>query len=373
MPLAQELGIQDPAGAVERIHRGIDPELGDRAGQHYRCVQVREGGRRSGVREVVGRHVDRLHRGDRALLGRGDALLEVAHLGRERRLIPDRAGHPAQQRRNLGAGLSEPENVVDEEQHVLAFDITEILRDGEAGESDSKPGAGRLVHLAVDEGAALDDPRLLHFEVEVVALAGPLTHAAEDRLAAVTLGHVVDQLHDDDGLPYSGAPEQADFSALYERRDQVDDLDAGLEDLGLGLEVGELGRFPMDGPPLVAGGNRGTAVHRLAQHVEDPSQRSITHWNRDRRTGVNDLGAPHHTIGARHGDGTHLILSDMLLHLGHDPDGPGAAVILEQQRVIDLRKVLRLEFHIEHRADDLDDLADVLCRGCSCHVCLSVR
>jgi hypothetical protein len=62
----------------------------------------------------------------------------------------------------------------------------------------------------------------------------------------VALGHVVDQLHDDDGLPYSGASEQADFSALHERRDQVDDLDAGLEDLGLGLEVGELGRFPME-------------------------------------------------------------------------------------------------------------------------------
>jgi hypothetical protein len=184
----------------------------------------------------------------------------------------------------------------------------------------------------------------------------------------VTLGHVVDQLHDDDGLPYSGAAEQADLSALYERRDQVDDLDAGLEDLGLGLEVGELGRLAVDRPPLVARGNRGTAVDRLAQHVEDPSQRGITHWNRDRRTGVNDLGAPHHAIGARHGYGTHLVLSDVLLHLGHDPDGPGAAVILEQQRVIDLRKVLRLEFHIEHRADDLDDLADVLlCCGCGGH------
>ncbi len=220
------------------------PELGDRAGEHHRGVEVGEGGRRRGVGQVVGRHVDRLHRGDRALLGRGDPLLQVAHLGGQGRLIAHRARHPAQQRGDLGAGLGEAEDVVDEEQHVLALDVAEVLRDGEAGQSDPKPGAGRLVHLAVDEGAALDDARLLHLEVEVVPLAGPLAHAAEDRLAAVALGHVVDQLHDDDGLADAGAAEQADLAALHERRDEVDDLDAGLEDLGLGLEVGELRASP---------------------------------------------------------------------------------------------------------------------------------
>ena len=107
-------------------------------------------GRRVG--QVVGRHVDRLHRGDRALGGRGDALLQGAHVGRERRLIAHRRGDAAEERRHLGARLREAEDVVDEEQHVLAL-VAEVLGDGQAGEADAGAGARRLVHLAVDEGA----------------------------------------------------------------------------------------------------------------------------------------------------------------------------------------------------------------------------
>ena len=67
--------------------------------------------------------------------------------------------------------------------------------------------------------------------VEVVALAGALAHAGEDRVAAVLGGDVADQLLDDDRLADAGAAEHADLAALAEGRDQVDDLDAGLEDL----------------------------------------------------------------------------------------------------------------------------------------------
>ena len=127
-------------------------------------------------------------------------------------------------------------------------------------------------------------PALLHLEVEVVALAGPLAHAAEDRLAAVALGHVVDQLHDHDRLAHAGAAEQADLAALHERRDQVDDLDAGLEDRGLGLEVDEL-RASRGGSATArcSPGIGGAAVHRLAEHVEDPAQRRGPDRHRDRR------------------------------------------------------------------------------------------
>ena len=49
-------------------------------------------------------------------------------------------------------------------------------------------------------------------------------------------GDVADQLLDDDGLTDAGAAEQADLAAL-ERRHQVDHLDPGLEELGLGLHL----------------------------------------------------------------------------------------------------------------------------------------
>ena len=167
---------------------------------------MRERGRRRRIGQIVGRHVDRLHRRDRAFGGGGDALLQRAHVGGERRLIAHRRGNAAEQRRHFRAGLGEAEDVVDEEQHVLAL-VAEIFGDGQAGEADAGAGARRLVHLAVDQRAfrafdralvrVLVDAGLDHLVIEVVALAGALADAGEHRIAAVRLGDVVDQFHDD--------------------------------------------------------------------------------------------------------------------------------------------------------------------------------
>ena len=58
--------------------------------------------------------------------------------------------------------------------------------------------------------------------------------------AAVRLGDVVDELQDEHGLADAGAAEEADLAALAVGGEQVDDLDAGLEDLDLGGLVDEL-------------------------------------------------------------------------------------------------------------------------------------
>ena len=121
-------------------------------------------------------------------LGRGDALLELAHLGGERRLVADGGGHAAEQRRHFGAGLREAEDVVDEEQRVGAGLVAEVLGHGQRREGDAEAGAGRLVHLAEDHDGLVDDALagvadlgLLHFQPEVVALAGALADAGEAR------------------------------------------------------------------------------------------------------------------------------------------------------------------------------------------------
>src|SRR3546814_12404867 len=56
--------------------------------------------------------------------------------------------------------------------------------------------------------------------------------AREHRLTGVRLRDVVDQLHHVDGLADAGAAEQADLAALGERAQQIDDLDAGFQQLG---------------------------------------------------------------------------------------------------------------------------------------------
>ena len=230
------LRIENARGGGQRIDGGINAQRGDVAREVGGGVQVREGRGRRGIGVVVGGHVDGLHGRDRALLGGGDALLQFAHFGGQVGLVSDGAGHAAEQRRNFRAGLREAENVVDEEQHVLAFFIAEILGDGQAGQADAQTGSGRLGHLAVDQGALgfgvivrIDDARFLEFEPEIVAFAGALAHAGEHRNAAVLHGEVVDQFLNDDGLADARAAEQADLAAAQVRLDQVDDLDAGLE------------------------------------------------------------------------------------------------------------------------------------------------
>jgi len=47
--------------------------------------------------------------------------------------------------------------------------------------------------LGVRQVALVDDPRLDHLVIEVVALAGALADAGEHRQAAVLLGDVVDE------------------------------------------------------------------------------------------------------------------------------------------------------------------------------------
>ena len=199
---------------------------------------MRERRGRRGIGVVVGGNVDGLHGRDRALLGRGDALLQFAHLGGQVRLVSDGRRHAAEQRRYFRAGLREAENVVDEQQHVLPFFVAEILGDGQAGQTDAQARPGRLGHLAVDQRALrfrvivrIDDARFLHFEPQVVAFARALAHAGEHRHTAVFHGDVVDQFHDDDGLADAGAAEQADLAAAKVGLEQVDDLDAGLEHL----------------------------------------------------------------------------------------------------------------------------------------------
>ena len=254
--LAEDLGLEDRRGRVERVDRRVDALLGDRPRQRRGRVEVREHRRRRRVGEVVGRHVDRLDRGDRALAGRGDPLLQLAHLGLQRRLVADLRGHPPQQRGHLGAGLDEPEDVVDEQQHVLALLVAEVLRHRQAGQRDAHARAGRLVHLPEHEHRLVEHARFLHLEPQVVALAGALADAAERRQAAVLLGEVVDQLLDDHGLADAGAAEQADLAALGVRREQVDHLDPGLEHLGGRGQRLDRRRVAVDRPALDVVGER---------------------------------------------------------------------------------------------------------------------
>ncbi len=217
-------------------------------------------------------------------MGGGDALLQRAHVGRERGLITHRRRNTAEQRRHFRARLREAEDVVHEEQHVLPL-IAEMLGDGQAGETDTRARAGRLVHLAIHErafgagtAALLVHARFDELVIEVVAFARTLAHAGEYGITTVRLGDVVDQFLNEHGLADAGAAEQADLAALRIGREQIHHLDAGDENFGfrrlIGVErCGLMDRahgFRLD---------RTRFVDRLADHVHDAAERAFANRN----------------------------------------------------------------------------------------------
>ena len=222
--------------------------------------------------------------------------------------------------------------------------------------------ARRFVHrpktMAVWEGRSggLADFGLLHFEPKVVALARAFADAGKHGIAAVLAGDAGDQLGEDDRLADAGAAEQAGLAAADQRRQQVDDLDARLEDLRLGRQFGEGRRIAVDGPEL-GRMDRSAPVDRLAEQVEDAPQRLLADGHGHGSTGVGDRHAADQAVGRAEGHAADAVAAQVLLHLAGQADGHALEIALDAQGVVDLRQMAGLELGVEGRADDLDDFA----------------
>ena len=147
----------------------------------------------------------------------------------ERRLIADSRGQAAQQAGDFAACLNEAKHVVHQQQHVLSFLVAEIFRDRQRGQSDAPARSGRLVHLPVDQNAAIKHAGALHFDEKFMALAGALADTGEDGNALIAFDHRMDELHNYDCLADPGAAEHRGLAALRKRSEEVDDLDASFE------------------------------------------------------------------------------------------------------------------------------------------------
>merc|ERR1719341_2015805 len=153
-----------------------------------------------------------------------------------------------------------------------------------------------LVHLSVHQGDLQglvlegDDTTLNHLVVQIVALPGPLTDTSEHRETTVSLGNVVDQLHDKDSLADSGTTEETDLTSLTVGGKQVDNLDTGDKD------------FLLDGH-LVEG---------VADHVDDAAKGLLAHGDGDGEALILNNITPDKTLGTVHGNGPDGVLSEVL-------------------------------------------------------------
>src|SRR5690606_12768664 len=90
-------------------------------------------------------------------------------------------------------------------------------------------------------------------------------------------------------------------------------------------------------------------VDRTTQHVHDPTQGFNTHGYRDRCAGIFHVQATLEAFGAAHGDGTNHAITQLLLNF------QSGFTTLDQQRVIYLGHGIARKFHVDDRADDLND------------------
>jgi hypothetical protein len=173
---------------------------------------------------------------------------KLAHLGAQRRLVTHREGRrpssedtsePACTKRKMLSMKSSTSRPSSRKYSAMVTPVRPTRR--------RAPGGSFIWPKTITVLSMTPDSR--HLAHQVVALAAALAHAGEDRVAAVELGHVVDQLLDDHRLAHAGAAEDAGLAAAGERGDQVDHLDAGLEDLSLRALLGKGRRRAVDRVP----------------------------------------------------------------------------------------------------------------------------
>ena len=235
--------------------------------------------------------------------------------------------------------------------------VTEVLRHGQARQRDAHADSRRLIHLAEDERGVLQHAHLLHLEEEVRALTGALTDAGEDRRTGELTRDTGDHLLNQNGLADAGATEQADLAALDVRGQQVDDLDARLQDLGLAFELVEGRRLAVDAP-LLAVAAETRLIQAIAQGVEDVALDDVADGNRNRLARVGDVRAADEAVGRGHGDGAHQVVAQVLRRLEDDGLGDRRKGNFHGQRVVQCRELGTRELHVDDGTDDTHDAAD---------------
>jgi hypothetical protein len=176
----------------------------------------------------------------------------------------------------------------------------------------------------------------------------------------VLLRDIANELLDEHGLADSGAAEETDLAALDVGGEQVDDLDAGFEDLRGRLQFLEGRRVAVDRPTLL-GFHLFALVDDVAEDVEDAAESGVADGNADRRARVLHVHAAGKPVRGVHGDRAHAIVAEMLLDLGDQVESGSPLLLrhLDSECVVDPGEA-PVEDGVDDDALDLDDLARVL-------------
>ena len=165
MLFADDLRIQNTGTGAKRIYRRINTKFHDRTIQYGRCVKVGKCRRRSRVRQVVGRHINRLNRRDRTIFCRCNTFLQSTHFRLKSWLVTNGTWHTSKKCGHLGTRLCETENIVNEQEDIFSYLITEILCHRKSRKTYTHTRSGRLIHLSEYHRCLIDNSGFNHFIV----------------------------------------------------------------------------------------------------------------------------------------------------------------------------------------------------------------
>ncbi len=232
-----------------------------------------ESGSGSGIGKIIGRDVDGLDGGNGTLLGGGNSFLEGTQIGSQSGLITDGRGDTTQKGRHFRTSLSESEDVINEQQHILSlflffrieflfkkiyFFISEVFGKGKTSKTDSSSGTRGFVHLTVDQGTSgaltinSDDTGGNHFVVKIVTFSGSFTDTGEDGVTTMSLGDVVDEFLNEDSLTDTSTTEKTNLTTSSVGGQKIDDLNTSDQDISTRTLIFESGGISMDGIELLA-------------------------------------------------------------------------------------------------------------------------
>ena len=206
--------IQNQRITFKRIHCWVNPLFSDRPVQHDRRIKMRKGRCRSRIGKIICRNIHRLHRSNRPFIRRSNSLLQSSHLTRQGWLVSYRRRDSSQQSRYLRPCLSKSKDIINKEQYIFPFLISEIFCHRKSRQSNSRPWSRSFVHLSIHHRRFIKHPRFLHLVIKIVSFSGSLSHSSYYRYSTMLCSNIVDELHHHDRLSYTSPTKKSDFSSF---------------------------------------------------------------------------------------------------------------------------------------------------------------
>ena len=274
-------------------------------------IQVSEGCCWRWVSIVIRWHIDSLDRGYRTFFSWCDTFLQLTHFRSKCWLVTNGWWHTTQKGRYFRTSLSETEDIIDKEKHVLAFHITEVFSDCQTSKGNTHTCSWWLIHLTKYHGCFLNNTWFFHFPVKVVPLTSTFPNTSKHWNTTVFLGNVVNQFLDQDGFTNSGTTEKSNLTTFKVRGKKVDNLNPCFKDFRRGRQFIKSWSFLMNWLTLCVFCERSFQVNGISQNIEDTSQSFFTYWYRDWTTCVQYFHSTSQTICWFHGDSTDHTISQL--------------------------------------------------------------